>query len=280
MPGKIRKAITYTVSALVILCLIACVTVFIYCIVAIANCNAELKRGEEYQVFGDFLYSVEYYDADGNRVIEEKGVRSGIMIMGLSEAGKEKKTIVVPEYINGMKVEQLGYSKIWSSEGEWESEKLKKLIICNPVPMTKGIFGGCINLEKIILLMHDKYDDYGGGYIPVYLTSYHYSEEYITNYFKFRGGDLFFSNVSFMYNFENAPQDGYYWIDDCDYGSRIDYIPELPVREGYAFDGWYMQPECIDEWDFETDTLPHARYTEENEEIYQETRLYAKWIKN
>ena len=46
------------------------------------------------------------------------------------------------------------------------------------------------------------------------------------------------------------------------------------------FDGWYKEAECINVWNFETDTLPDAQYDEEGEEIYQETKLYAKWMQS
>lgn len=83
-----------------------------------------------------------------------------------------------------------------------------------------------------------------------------------------------------MYNFEGALYSGYYWIDNCDYGTKIEYIPENPEREGYAFGGWFKEAGCINKWDFDEDTLPERKLDEEGREIYQETRLYAKWIKN
>ena len=46
------------------------------------------------------------------------------------------------------------------------------------------------------------------------------------------------------------------------------------------FYGWYKEPECVNLWDFEIDRLPKAQYDEEGTETYQETKLYAKWIKN
>ena len=70
----------------------------------------------------------------------------------------------------------------------------------------------------------------------------------------------------------------YYWIDN--YGEKIEYIPENPIREGYKFEGWYKESDCINKWDFETDALPQARVDDQGQEIYQETKLYAKWIKN
>lgn len=122
----------------------------------------------------------------------------------------------------------------------------------------------------------------------VYIKSVEYdSEKYRDGlYLKRRreGGsltDIYFANVSYMYNYESKEHDGYYFIDDYDYGSKIEYIPEEPTREEYTFAGWYREPEGINAWDFDTDTLPEE-ITEENEDgetivVYQETKLYAKW---
>ena len=44
--------------------------------------------------------------------------------------------------------------------------------------------------------------------------------------------------------------------------------PAAPTAEGYAFGGWYMEPECTNPWIFDTDTV--------NEAII----LYAKWVAN
>ena len=42
--------------------------------------------------------------------------------------------------------------------------------------------------------------------------------------------------------------------------------PDIPAAEGYIFAEWYQEPECINLWDFKTDT------------ITRDTVLYAKWI--
>lgn len=105
------------------------------------------------------------------------------------------------------------------------------------------------------------------------------------------------ANVSYIYNYEEAPNDGYYWVDDYDNG-LIEYIPPEPTREGYTFDGWYKEAECINEWDFNSDktSASYIYYEEPNEDsteeyknfynkyisthTYVETKLYAKWVKN
>ena len=73
------------------------------------------------------------------------------------------------------------------------------------------------------------------------------------------------------------------WEKDAEgneiYTSKIEIIPPAPEREGYTFGGWYKEKECINKWNFETDTLPQLRLDENNEILFQETALYAKWNK-
>ncbi len=88
------------------------------------------------------------------------------------------------------------------------------------------------------------------------------------------------ANTAYMFNYEACPNDGYFFIDDFEYGEKAEIAPYKPLRSGYTFGGWYKESACINAWDFETDTLPQALYNEEEQEIYQETKLYAKWIKN
>ncbi|MGI6264627.1 MAG: InlB B-repeat-containing protein [Acutalibacteraceae bacterium] len=51
-------------------------------------------------------------------------------------------------------------------------------------------------------------------------------------------------------------------------GVKIDK-PADPVREGYAFDGWYQEEECETPWNFDEDFVGFAQIT-----------LYAKWTPN
>ena len=106
----------------------------------------------------------------------------------------------------------------------------------------------------------------------------------------------YIANVSYLYNYEEAPSDGYYWVDNYD-SSLIEYIPPEPIREGYEFAGWYKEAECINKWDFSKDKTSdlYRRYYEPDENdseeykkeyyeyisthTYVETKLYAKWIK-
>ena len=85
-----------------------------------------------------------------------------------------------------------------------------------------------------------------------------------------------------MYNYDNAPNDGYYWADNYE-NDLIKYVPPEPEREGYTFGGWYKDKECTEKWNFENDKtgdniIVDSPYTSDFE--YTGTYLYAKWRKN
>ena len=81
-------------------------------------------------------------------------------------------------------------------------------------------------------------------------------------------GSLLKANVSYYLNYA---ENNYYYIDYYENGEKILYIPPAPQRTGYSFGGWFKESDCINQWNFDTDTL---QITEEKQEV----RLYAKWI--
>ena len=207
--------------------------------------------------------------------------RETAYITGLTEEGQQQRFLVIPEEIDGVKVYTIGERpllQMWSSIGYADicSDKLEKIYIPFSTEIISGSFRNSSNLMKVVSIR----DDY-------YINGFEYSIKrcYSREVYIERGytRDCYvMSNVSYFYNYETEENNGYYWIDDWDYGSKIEFIPPEPEREGYTFGGWYKEPECINKWDFETDVLPEER-TEVNEEgeeevIYQETKLYAKWV--
>ena len=111
----------------------------------------------------------------------------------------------------------------------------------------------------------------------------------VKNYLMTMWGD----NGSECSNFLALP--GLMYLAECSYNNYDDelikYPPADPVRDGYEFAGWYKEPECVNEWNFETDIVPKKKFTrwqKDNEltrmwyrecYLYNETALYAKWIK-
>ncbi|MDE6361849.1 MAG: InlB B-repeat-containing protein [Clostridia bacterium] len=137
--------------------------------------------------------------------------------------------------------------------------------------------------EKLVFLSTN-WEDYTNGFkttdfdvIDVKLVAYELSSVYlpqsaldsfIDNFAERNYGTKFYpANVSYYYNYEEAPNDGYYWVDDLNLGDRIKTIPDNPQREGYEFCGWYKEKECINE-------VMLSNLIKGEEEI----ELFAKWI--
>ena len=76
------------------------------------------------------------------------------------------------------------------------------------------------------------------------------------------------ANISYHLNYD---EDNYYYVDYYENGEKILYIPPIPQRDGYTFGGWFKEAECINQWDFDTDTVQISEET-------QEIQLYAKWM--
>lgn len=252
---------------------------FVFCLMAttLIGCQKDSKKE-----FGDFLYDIVYYNGNGEQVVKEKGIRSCVRILALSEGGKKKEIIVFPRYIENIRVEELGCDIPWGgTRGIIESSKLKKIFFPYSISISSDAIQDGENLDGVFMLRHDVPEYYISAGLSIFLTSYNYTNDNITNFYYSDGySSYYFSNLSYYYNYDQSPNDGYYWMDNYKYGEKIEYIPENPMREGYEFEGWYKEIDCINKWDFETDVLPLEQLDSEGNIIYQETKLFAKWIKN
>ena len=240
------------------------ITILVSTTLMLCACSG-CTRNEEWGYF-----TVKFYDD-----------RETAYITGLTELGKQQRFLVIPEEIDGVKVYTIGERpplQMWSSIG-WAdmcSEKLEKVYITSSVHIVSGSFRNSPNLMKVVSIN----DDYYINGLDYSIKKCYSREVYLDR--GYTRDCYIMSNVSYFNNFETEENNGYYWIDDWEYGSKIEFIPPEPEREGYTFGGWYKEPECINKWNFESDVLPEER-TEMNEEgeeevVYQETRLYAKWL--
>lgn len=212
-------------------------------------------------------------------------------IVGLTESGQGQTELIFPEYIDGKQVYGIGYhlnppgAPVWYTEyrGSFESENLQKLYI--PYNMDDAEWGKhdieewgmwCPNAYTVIWKsLKFQCISWQKGYI----VGYNLLPELLD------GEDLvgILANVSYMYNYENAQDDGYYWVDSYD-SNLISFTPPEPRREGYSFGGWYKEPECINVWNFEADKTGKEIQLQssdpEDYDVNDITFLYAKWIKN
>lgn len=116
---------------------------------------------------------------------------------------------------------------------------------------------------EIVDLEHFNSDDDENIYVPA--EKYNSFKEVLSGYFR---GSLLKANVSYYLNYD---ENNYYYIDFYGNGEKILYIPPEPQRNGYLFGGWFKEADCVNQWDFNTDTLQIA-------EGEQGVKLYAKWI--
>ena len=52
------------------------------------------------------------------------------------------------------------------------------------------------------------------------------------------------ANVSYLYNYSGAPNNGYAWVDYVEQGCTISTLPQAPQRDGFVFTGWYLDKDC------------------------------------
>jgi len=198
-------------------------------------------------------------------------------ICDLSEEGLEQKVIVIPETIDGYTVYGLEKKNNIFSSSMWYSLKLEKIYIPKEISIDKQVFSHCTSLKKIILFYDTEYT------LPSISMALNFEDNCMSylyvnkNMFdKYRVSYLRQANLSYCYNYAGSYNNGIYWLDDYD-NELISFIPPEPIREGYTFDGWYKEEECINRWDFENDKIPEKIYNREGNYEFIETCLYAKW---
>lgn len=70
---------------------------------------------------------------------------------------------------------------------------------------------------------------------------------------------------TFYWNYEGAPNNGIYETKTVDKGSKLSKPSTDPVRAGFNFNGWFMEPECVTEF---------AR-----SQFDRNVKVYASWLK-
>ena len=231
---------------------------------------------------GYFKYHI--YDEDGSD-------QTYVYLVGLTELGKQQKELIIPEYIDGLRVDGLGYERPVGGKfplfggmqaGDEEvpfvgSDNLEKLYFPFKFSVGEENFYSsvCVKSSNTFLI-----------YWCEILNSTFSIKDSIVSYQLYQYGiklnsylPNYLANVSYMYNYDNCPNDGYYWVDSYD-NDLISFIPPNPEREGYMFDGWYKEEECINKWDFNTDKTGEELIIEEKDQYteYPGIYLYAKWI--
>ena len=245
-----------TTSNFFISLLLACVMFFT---ISLSGC----AKYEDYIESGDFIY----------KIVEDENGEKTAELRGFSKIGRAKAGVILPETIDGYKV-SLVASGYWTPKNEFG---VIRLYILNEFTFS---FPNDIRQEKVL-----KFNVYNNELPIPHYGSMGPGDGVFTP--DNEDGDGKRANLSYMYNYEDAPHEGTYWIDDYD-GTTIKFIPPEPVRKGYTFEGWHKDEECTEKWDFEKDIISEKEYdidkrydsTEYKIYIYKNNKLYAKWRKN
>ena len=196
-------------------------------------------------------------------------------VYDLSESGKKKEAIMLPAQLDGYKtgLKELGIF-FFQKTVNLQSDSMKNLYLNTDI--SKNLAKENIKINTVNCNI----------FIPFYTknlifqknNNFYYSlESVVKSEFYSTIDKTKIANVSYNYNYNKIGSHTYF-IDDVD-GEKITNIPPTPYREGYIFEGWYKEKECINEWNFDVDIVPSKEYTEEGEYIYKEITLYAKWGK-
>ena len=263
--------------------LLACVMFFT---ISLSGCMGIISKViiDLFNIEGEYP---EYESGDWRYAVRKNknGTKEGYLI-GFTEEGKQKKCVVLPTELGGVTIVGICYryrtSMMSASQvGKIESDCLKRIYVPNAYTYTKMNYANVVDrlpFDCLQIVWQDRNADTGWS-VRIFMDKHYILADNLckseTENWHYKG---YVANVSYMYNYDNAPNDGYYWADNYE-NDLIKYVPPEPKREGYTFGGWYKDKECTEKWDFESDkTGDNIQYVFGYQ--YTGTYLYAKWRKN
>lgn len=179
---------------------------------------------------------------------------------------------MVPRTASGLPI-TIGRSSLFhTSSGTIRSDQLERLYVFTTSDSGSGLSSQFLpTIQKLLYFYIQGVDfdfDNSNTFIGIYGPS-------MNKHFYPNNINSFYANVSYHYNYEDAPDEGYYFIDDYD-NELVSYTPDNPNRNGYEFLGWYKDEATTIPWHFEIDMVP-AKIYENDVYQYIETRIYARW---
>ena len=209
-----------------------------------------------------------------------------LTIIGLSEEGKTKETLVLPTIVQGKKVTTLGYeyyNPLYPTRElriDFSGASFKNFYVHSLIEKCDIAIGSKIDCSVSQAnffypsFLHD-----GARGICCSKPNQGYTTEKakkdLLNKNQYAVWPKCYKSVNVLY-FMNDDTDEVFFVDDCD-GTKVNVIPPNPYRDGYEFKGWYKEKECINLFDFENELIPEKEYDEKGNYILKETNIYAKW---
>jgi uncharacterized repeat protein (TIGR02543 family) len=249
---------------------IGCILLSVVFALSLAGCTL-FEQGPKLE-YGDFVYCYVKQAKSDRRTF--KKYAKGINILELTEEGQKKGTIIIPENIDGLPVIAIGMGGLgWGTEFGGQYQKI--YLPCSLLTIWDServlwnhcrvfLFDNCIstNWENRTVLLQDILPTFGLRlFVPESLYQEYQNIEGVKRLEKIKT-----ANTTYIVDEE------VYWIDHYYDGEYVTF-PEAPTKDGYVFNGWYKEQECINEWQEATDTYSKS------EEV-KTVNLYAKWIES
>lgn len=235
----------------------------------IVSCIGEMFEEAPGFTYGDFGCCY-VRDAQSNRATSKENA-VGVNITALVGEAREKETIIIPESIDGLPVIAIGMGGLG-----WECRlngKYCKIYLPDSVIDIRQV-SGTLNYNRKVFFA-DKYDSVDWDKRITLLKDIMYRDSRVfvaeSLYQEYQNlpdikcwEDIYIANLSYMVD------DEIYWIDDYKDGEYVE-VPPVPSKEGFVFDGWYLDEEFSNEWDF-------ALNQYEKPEDSASLKLYAKFV--
>ena len=207
---------------------------------------------------------------------------------------EEMRTIIIPDSINGTQVKFVGKQPIFLGMAElgigythteriyfpWTIRYIHKINF-GLIDSYSDILEYMIFATNVSRNVFSVAKDFSDREIKCVITNWLYEEEkgqgtvYYKSYF-----ERYYipANISYMFNYDDSPNEGYFFIDLLEETGTLLEPPYPPQRTLYKFVGWYKDEACTAKWDFENDEVK-IHFDEEGNCIYEEIKLYAGWEK-
>lgn len=215
-------------------------------------------------VSGDFIYT-EWSMPDGE-----------IAIIGLSDEGELKDTLIFPVMLDGLKVTQIGSYFGLKDSGLLEIDNARNIYFTYNTPYVKtGIeYANGSNTVTINVYLGDDNPSFD-------LFTW---EQQLNNSCIFMTQSLITDLESRGFGRENyiaanieyyIDKDTLYFIDNAE-GSLVNVVPPTPYKDGYEFVGWFKDTDFSYPFVFDDEVIPTKQFDDESK-LINITKIYAKW---
>ena len=269
---------------------------FLFIAIVLTSCS-----NDKYDPFNfDDTITVDYYtdETDTFRYVKEKRFDyekseyyDVVRLFGLTNKGSKLEYLYFPNQVDGMDVVGFGcntsyvygsYKKTYVSQ--FRSTNLKRLFFDKDFKCESDFFKDSYNLVSLpnCYVVWISVDGPTGNFLNT-MGNIITWDMYINNAYSddLKDNKLLIGNITYQYNYEDAPNNNIYFIDSYDDTGTGHRVEGLADREGYLSKGWYYK-----ENDFEKRFLynevklpKEINVNRKKYNTYNGLIVYASWSK-